>query len=144
MTTTTSIPIAVRTTSTPITLASSSSVSNTYRNPFDYQRFNYSYPYQYGYGFNQPNFHGTCSSVSGVGVTSNQCAPGSVPISSSNNGCYCYNPRTGSAGCGITAGAVCRAPVAAPIVPASPWYNNQFYNSYPYQYPQYLYPSRFY
>ena len=73
--------------------------------------------------YNQPTFYGTCTAVTGSGIVSNNCLPGSTPVATSGNGCYCYDPATQWAGCGNTANGVCRLPTnpfASNIVVSQP------------------------
>jgi len=97
--------------------------------------------------YQQPSFYGTCTAVTGAGIVSNNCLPGTTPVATSGNGCYCYDPATQWAGCGNTANGVCRlnpftpeiivsTPVPETVVPSSfpvfvptfqPW-RRPFYN----------------
>ena len=61
---------------------------------------------------NQQTAFGTCQSVAGEGVVSNNCSPGLFAISDGNE-CACYSRQTGVSGCANVAGATC-----APIVPS--------------------------
>ncbi len=52
--------------------------------------------------------YGTCKAVTGVGVTSNNCASGKVAVSTASNGCMCADQVTGLAGCGNVLNGVCK------------------------------------
>jgi hypothetical protein len=52
--------------------------------------------------------YGTCKATSGVGVTSNNCAPNKIAASTANNGCICVDQTTGLSGCGNVLNGVCK------------------------------------
>ena len=52
--------------------------------------------------------YGTCKAISGVGVTSNNCAENKMPVSTIANGCMCADQTTGIGGCGNVTNGVCK------------------------------------
>ncbi len=116
-------------------------VSTTVARPFSSSfRYGYGYPYSsyynypssiynYGYGYGaygypysyaQPSFYGTCTAVSGSGIVSNNCLPGTTPVATGGNGCFCFDSNTGWAGCGNTANGVCQLPTQPAAIVVQP------------------------
>jgi hypothetical protein len=105
--------------------------SSPYYAPYTYPYYSapYSYPYSYPYSTVYPasvyaapaapttivvappassTTYGTCKATTGVGVTSNSCAPGKTAVSTVDNGCMCADQTTGLAGCGNVLNGVCK------------------------------------
>lgn len=103
--------------------------SYNYRYSYNYPAYNYGYNYSYGYPYSSvysapiyqsptaaivvappaaTTTYGTCKAVTGVGVTSNSCAPNKVAVATTNNGCMCADQTTGLAGCGNVLNGVCK------------------------------------